>query len=51
MKQLLKQARIVKDEGEDDSLRELLTRNTNFLTQIRAKLDEMRPETVASACS
>jgi hypothetical protein len=34
----LKEAKIMKDEGEDDSLKELLTKNTNFLNVIHSKL-------------
>jgi hypothetical protein len=36
----------MREDGEDDCLKELLVKNTNFLNNIRAKLDEMKPEKI-----
>jgi hypothetical protein len=36
----------MKEDGEDESLKELLIKNTDFLNTIRVKLDEMKPEKI-----
>jgi hypothetical protein len=42
---LLKQAKIVREDGDEkESLKELLTKNTNFLSVIHSKLQEIAPE-------
>lgn len=43
MKELLKEAKVMKEDGEDESLKDLLVKNTTFLNIIRTKLDEMKP--------
>lgn len=43
LKELLKEAKVMKEDGQDESLKELLVKNTTFLNIIRSKLDEMKP--------
>lgn len=43
LKELLKEAKVMKEDGQDESLKDLLVKNTTFLNIIRSKLDEMKP--------
>lgn len=45
IKELLKHANIMKDDGEEEeTLKDLLTKNTNFLSMIHTRLEEIAPE-------
>lgn len=41
----------MKDDGEDESLKELLMKNTSFLNEIHSKLQDMKPEKLESESS
>lgn len=38
IKELLKEAKVLKDEGDDDSLQIILSKNNEFLQNLKAKL-------------
>ena len=49
MKEILKEAKVVREDGEDDTLTELLTKNTAFLLDIQGKLDQFKPEKLSQS--
>jgi hypothetical protein len=36
----------LREDGEDENLKELLMKNTFFLSKIQTKLDDMKPEKI-----